>query len=383
MIAEVGGGSTLLTIVRGGEIPASQSFNLGSIRMQEMLSTAGELPERAAELLRQHIEGTISLAKKSLHMRAVRDFVAIGGDARFAAQQAGEKLDGADEVYTVDVKRLSALVDDLVPRRAEDIAREYRLPFADAETLVPALLVYQALLGATRADRIIVSPVTMRDGLLVDLPRYISGEPDPALVHSILLSAKNIGARYQYDAKHAEHVAALAVRLYDAMQKEHGLSPRHRLLLEVAALLHEVGKFVSSRAHHKHSYYLIQNAEILGLKRDDIGIVARVARYHRKAMPKLAHPEYVNLSHDGRMVINKLGAILRVADALDKGHWQQLRGFEVEQQEQELVIYVKGAGDLTLERRAIAAKADLFEEIFGLKVRLEEGAPPGRAGGES
>ena len=164
----------------------------------------------------------------------------------------------------------------------------------------------------------------------------------------------------------------MATRLFDSLQGEHGLSERHRLLLEVAALMHEAGKFVATRAHHKHSYYVIANAEILGLSRSEIDVVAQVARYHRRSMPKTTHVEYTAMPRDQRMTVNKLAAILRVADALDKGHWQQVHAFQAEQHRQELVLYVQGAGDLGLERLALRTKSDLFEDVFGLKVRLEE-----------
>lgn len=373
MIAEVGGGSTLLTILRGGEITASQSYNLGSIRMQEMLATSGEPPVRAAELLRQFIANVIEMARKSLRLKSVKTFLAVGGDARFTVSQTAEGSP-SPALQSVEALELDALVEKCIPLRPEELTRTYAMDFADAETLVPALLVYQALLHATGAEKMIVSQVSMRDGLLLDLPRYVAGQEDPELTKSIILSAKTIGAKYRCDPKHAEHVAYIAVRLFDRMQKEHRLSPRHRLLLQVAGLIHEAGRFVSSRAHHKHSYYLVANAEILGLRRQEIETVAHVARYHRRSMPKASHFDYMALPRDQRMVVNKLGAILRVADALDKGHWQQVRRFEVEREDQDLVIYVKGAGDLILERRAVATKDDMFEDIFGMRIRLEEQA---------
>ena len=371
IIAEVGGGATLLTILRRGEIVASQSHNVGSVRMRELLSADGLAPEKAAELLRRQIANVIKLAGKTLKLKSVKAFIAIGGDARFAAEQVG-RMDRKSLIQAVDRKDLNSFIESVVTLGPVEIARAYQLPFSDAETLVPALLVYQALLDATAARTMLVSKVSMRDGLLLDLPRYIAGREDPELSESIKASARTIATRYDCDEDHAEHVAAIAVQLFDSLQDEHGLSQRHRLLLEVACILHEVGKFVATRAHHKHSYYLIDNAEILGLSRSEIEMVALVARYHRRSIPKTSHLEYTALPRDQRMVVDKLAAILRVADAVDKGHWQQLREFHVEQDRQEMVLYVKGAGDLALERMALRLKSDLFEDVYGLKVRIEE-----------
>jgi len=371
LVAEVGGGDALVAILRGGDIAASQGYNLGSIRMQEMLSTSQETPARAAELIRQHVENSIHLMAKGLHLRSVKTFLAVGGDARFAAEQVGEPLPD-NSLTAVDAEQMDRLVQDCMPRTPDELSRTYGIPFADAETLVPALLVYQALLHATRANQMIVSQVSMRDGLLLDLPRYLTGEENPVLAQSIVNSARSIAERYQCDLNHAEQVTNLALRFFDELQAEHALPPRCRLLLRVAALLHDVGTFVNARAHHKHSYYLIANSEIFGLQRNDLAVVAQVARYHRRAMPKSTHPEYIALPREQRMVVNKLAAMLRLADALDRGHCRQVSDFSVEYQGQDLTIYVRGAADLTLERRALADKADLFEEVFGMHVRLEE-----------
>ena len=136
-------------------------------------------------------------------------------------------------------------------------------------------------------------------------------------------------------------------------------------------MLHEAGSYVSNRAHHKHSYYLIANSEIFGLTRNELEIVAQVARYHRQAMPKPTHLPYMALPRDQRMVISKLAALLRVADALDQGHQQRIREVRCKRGDEELTLQVAASGDLILEARSLEAKGDLFEEIYGLGVRLE------------
>jgi exopolyphosphatase/guanosine-5'-triphosphate,3'-diphosphate pyrophosphatase len=247
----------------------------------------------------------------------------------------------------------------------------YGLPFANAETLVPALLVNQALLAASGADRMMVAGVSMRDGLLLDLTNQLAGREDPVLAESVLQSARTIGEKYGYDAGHAELVAELSVRLFDELARDHGLAARQRLLLQAAAVLHEIGSFVSSRAHHKHSYYLIVNSEIFGLRQWERQIVALVARYHRRATPRLTHEEYRTLPRTPRLQINRLAAILRVADALAGGQGQQMLKFRAERRDDDLVLGVPGVTDFSAEERALAKKADLFEDVYGMKVRLE------------
>jgi exopolyphosphatase/guanosine-5'-triphosphate,3'-diphosphate pyrophosphatase len=371
LIAEVGGGSTLMTLLENGEIANSLSLRLGSIRLQEILTTSQDPPERSAELLRHQIDKVLSSHRRSLTLKDVRSFVAMGGDARFAARHVGKPTTSAD-LHTIERKQFDAMVTRLEGDTAEQLGKRHGLPFADAETLIPALLVYQKLLHDTRAHQIIVSSVSMRDGLLLDLARHVTGEEDESITEGVIHSAMALAEKYRVDLRHAEHVAEVSVRLFDELQADHGLRPRHRLLLRVAGLVHELGGFVGTPAHHKHSYYLIVHSEIFGLNRDEIEIVAHVARYHRRSAPKPSHTEYASLPRETRIVINKLAAILRVADALSRGRLYPGSDLRLERQGDDLIIQVPGASDLTLERRALAVRRDLFEDIYGMSVRVEE-----------
>ncbi|HUT01345.1 MAG TPA: Ppx/GppA phosphatase family protein [Phycisphaerae bacterium] len=371
LVVEVGGGSALLTILQAGQIVASESYALGSIRLQEALSIRDEAPERAADLIRHQIAGVMAGITTTLPMKKVKTFVAVGGDVRFASHQIGRPT-GSPQLSLIKRKKFDRLVErcqGLIPER---LTRQYDLSHGEAETLVPALLVYQALIHETAAKEIIASDTSMRDGLLLDLARNVTGHEDEELTEGVIQSARAICEKYRCDAAHSAHVTELAIRLFDELREQHRLSGRHRLLLRVAAMLHEAGVYVSGRAHHKHSYYLISNAEVFGLNAEEVEVVALVARYHRRGAPKPSHVEYISLPREKRMVVSKLAAILRVADALDRGHAQQVRDVHLERTSDELVITVHGAADLALERRAMEKKADLFEDICGMTVRLEE-----------
>lgn len=371
MIVDVGGGSTRITILKKGQIAASNDFDIGSIRMRDMLLVSNEPPARAAETLRRHVANTVEYAKKAMGLKKPQAFIAIGAGARFAAQHAGERFLMSD-LSEVGRRDLERFIDKCVSLEPSVLARTYNTPLVDAERLVPGLLVYNALLHATHTSTMLVSDVTMREGLLLDLPRYVTGHEDPELTESILTSAKTIAAKYSDDVRHSEQVAELSVRIFDALHKDHGLMPRHRLLLQVAAQLHEIGKFIGSRGHNRHSQYLISNTGILGLRRSDIRVIAQVARYHRGGPPKSSHLEYIQMPRKQRNVVNKLAAMLRVADALYKGHLHPVEEFDVRRQGSELVVTVRGNVDMILPRRALAIKGDFFEDMFGMKVRLEQ-----------
>jgi len=370
LVADVGGGSTLLTVLHHGEIAASQSLRLGSIRLQETLSTSDETPQRSAELYRQQIAREMLAPQRDLSLETIDRFVAVGGDARFAAKQIGRRGDPPDAAV-IRRKPFDELVAHCERMTAEELSTRYGISFAEAETLNPALQIYQILWRKTHAESMIVSSVSMRDGLLLEMAREVTGREDVALAESIVQSALSLAHKYQVDIRHAEMVAELSVRLFDELQADHGLGSRYRILLRVAAILHEIGGFVSNRAHHKHTYYLIANSEVFGLSREERRIVAQVARYHRRSTPKPVHTDYMILPRQTRIAINKLAALLRVADALARGHVEQARDLQMQRLGDELVIYVAGGGDLFLEQRAIDAKGNLFEEIYGMRIRLE------------
>jgi len=371
LIVDVGGGSTLLTVLDNGEISTALSLHLGSIRLQEMLSTSEESPQRSAELLRQQVTNETAGLKRSLPLKSIESFVAVGGDARFAARETG-KPNPAAELVTIERAAFDKLVRRCEGQTAQELAKRHGLPFAEAETIGPALLVYQILLQKTRARQVIVSKVSIRDGLLLDLARSVTGQEDEVLLKGVIHSAMAIAEKFRIDLDHAQNVAELAVGLFDELQADHGLGARHRLLLRVAGLLHEVGSVVSGRAHHKHTYYLISNSEIFGLGRDEIVMVAHISRYHRHGIPKPSHIEYMSLPRKTRVEINKLAALLRVADALARGHLRNVSELRFERQGDELIVSVPGGANLLLERRAIDTKGDLFEDIYGMRVRLEE-----------
>ncbi|NLS95887.1 MAG: Ppx/GppA family phosphatase [Planctomycetaceae bacterium] len=371
LIADVGGGSTLLIVLEEGEIAASYSLRLGSIRLQELFLTGEDLAGRSGDVLGPHITKIVTAAEGSVSLDNIRSFVAVGGDVRFAAQKIGTTTESQD-LYNVAASDFNRLVTECEHLSVEQTARKHGLPIADAETLMPALLIYRALLRRTKVDEMIVSRVSMRDGLLLDLARNVSDEEDREIIEGVLHSARTLAEKYRVDPAHARDVAALSIRLFDEFQSDHGLAARERLLLHVAAILHEVGGYVAAGSHHKHSYYLIRYSELFGLTPREVHLVAHIARYHRRSVPKPSHLDYMSLPREQRVVVSKLAAILRACDAVARGQIRNPQSLRFERQDDEFIIFVPGVNNLVLERKAIAAKGDMFEDIYGMRIRLEE-----------
>jgi exopolyphosphatase/guanosine-5'-triphosphate,3'-diphosphate pyrophosphatase len=181
----------------------------------------------------------------------------------------------------------------------------------------------------------------------------------------VLASADAVGHRFRFDRAHGHHVAMLATRLFDDLHEEHGLSGRDRLLLQTASLLHDVGLYVSLREHHKHSQYLLAASQIFGLSNEETAIVSNIARYHRGRSPQESHLPFLALDRGDRLLVTKLAAILRVANALDAEHLQKVRDVRIIRGDNSWLLEMDGSGDITMEQMAARARTDMFVEVFG------------------
>lgn len=373
LLVEVGGGSADLSFLRRGEPVYSGTYALGAVRMRQSLASWHGGHDQRVKLFRRTVQNIVEDIRREVPLREARHFVALGGDARFAAEQVlGEAAEPGPRA--VPRERFTAYCEEMAALDDEQLVERYRLPLAEVETLVPALLVYRELLLETQAAVVLVPEASLRAGLLLDMVRTEQGLGIEDFSRQVLGSAAALGDKYRYDAPHARHVALLAAKLFDELHSEHGMGGRDRLLLEVAALLHDVGIFVSLRSHHKHSQYILSVSEIFGLGREDMAVISNIARYHRRAAPNKSHLPYMALDAEARVRVNKLGAILRVANALDADHLQKVRDVRVVREEDQWVLEAEGGGDLTLERLAALARADLLVEVFGRKVAFREAA---------
>jgi exopolyphosphatase / guanosine-5'-triphosphate,3'-diphosphate pyrophosphatase len=364
LLVEVGGGSVDVTRLENGQPVQAGVFPLGAIRLRQRLGVWFGSHEQRIRLLTAQVDTTVGEIVTEVPVGDTAFVVALGSDMRFAAGRLIEDGDGS--VAEIGRRAFMEFAQNVEKCDEDELVSRYRLSPIDAETLVPALLVYRALIDATAAQTIVVPEVSLRAGLLIDLIGGSAAEADFA--PQVLASAMTLGTRYRSDVDHVKHVARLATQLFDHLAAEHGLSTRDRLLLEVAALLHDIGVFVSLRGHHKHSMYLLQASEIFGLTRDDMQIVANIARYHRRGLPQKTHPEFMRLDRDERVRVTKLAALLRLANALDAEHMQKVTDLGVREEDGRWVIELRGRGDFTMERMAATSRADLMVDVFGKHV---------------
>ena len=375
LVVEIGGGSGDLTILLDGVPKFSGTYALGAIRLRQSLGTWQGPHDRRVRLLARHIHNVVEDLKREVTLHDVRHFIALGGDMRFVVSRLHQD-DAPDQRHAlVGREEFLRLCDELSALPSETLVERFRLGPVDAETLVPALLAYRALLEETDARSIVVPRASLRLGLLLDLARGEEAARMADLSRLVMASAVALGEKYHFDATHGHAVAHLATRLFDDLRVEHGLDDHDRLLLMVAALLHDIGIHVNRNGHHKHTQYLVSASDIFGLTRDDLAVVANVTRYHRRALPQKSHLPYAQLDRETRVRVSKMSALLRVANALDAEHMQKVWDVRVLRRPDEWALEVEGTGDFTMERLMVQSRADLFAEVFGWKLAFRE---PGR-----
>jgi len=367
IVVEVGAGSTEILVIGKGKLLYSHTYRLGSFRLRETLEHIP--PDRIFGAMELQIQRTVRLVGHNIASLASPILLALGSDVSFAASQLNKGWD-KQQVTSVTTDKLKKFTEKIFKLATEQMVKQFGLSFPSAETVAPSLLTVSQLAKNYKLKSVHISPHSMRQGVLWSM---VSGRTwSPEFRNLILNSAIELGRRYKFDELHALHVAHTCSILCKELSTLHQLSDRDELLLNVAALLHEIGLFISHRAHHKHSMYVISQSEIFGLSSSDLKIVALVARYHRKSVPSTRHALFGSLDRTDRIRVFQMAALLRIATALDRSYQQRLKDFTVASTENTVIIGVKETIDTSLESHALVLKGNLFQTVFGKKIILHK-----------
>ncbi len=375
VVLDVGGGSSEIALVAHGEILEVETHDVGGVRLLER--AGGAPPERALRLFQDTLKTSRFPILDYFRRRRVERFVGTGGNietiaALLSANGLAKGADGERKPSRVTMVRLRKTLLALARLTPEERIARHGLRADRADVIVPAGCIFEYVGTRIRARDVWVPHVGLVDGVLMDVARSVGAEGLKALeVSQTRNAAVAIARKYDVDARHANHVARLALSLFDHTRAIHGLSKRDRLLLELAALLHEVGNFIGVSGHHRHAYYIISQSPILGLSDVEMEIVANVARYHRKAPPDPSHEAYRALDDYDRDRVRSLAALLRVADALDHDHRQRVAAVRAKPRGDELRLTLKTRGDVSLDAWSLEDKGDLFRSEFGLNPVLK------------
>ncbi|XXY52193.1 Ppx/GppA phosphatase family protein [Sorangium sp. So ce269] len=381
LLVDIGGGSTELTLLRGRGALFSRSLPVGTVRMVEtFLEDRRPVNPGHRRLVEEYVDRVMVEATREIVEllgpgSGVDLLVGTGGNIETLADLCPVPS-GAAEGRAIDVAAMSRLLDEMAPKTPEERAQIYGLRPDRADTIVPAATILSRISQAFAQPLIVAPGVGLKEGVLVDLAHaHFLGPDFRGEAAAVSDACTRLGRRYHFDEQHGALVARFAERLFDDLAPRHRLGQRDRILLRAAALLHDVGDFVRYEGHHKHSYYIIINSDLMGLTQEERAIVANIARYHRKSPPSMEHDNFRALSRDARAKVKAMASILRIADALDREHRAKVAEVSGRIEADTLVLEVQGGEDRALEEWTVVAKAGMLRDALGLEVRMVDATP--------
>ena len=380
VVIDIGGGSVEITLGTATAIQLARSFKIGAIRLTERLVHSDPLSARDERRMVKHVLGEIN--------RYCEQIVAVGFDrvigtsgtilsmGAVAATAARGTPPSELRNLHVSAKQIRRLRKEVV---GLDLEQRLAIPGLDprrADLIVSGAVLLDTILRRLGAEELTLCDLALREGLVLDYIRR--NRRQIAQIDSIpdvrRRSTLELAERCNYYAEHAQQVVRLALALFDQTRAIHGLTDREREWLEYAALMHDLGAHISYTGHHKHSYYLIKNGDLRGFHPDEIEVMALVARYHRRGVPRRSHDEYAQLVSPLRRTVRTLASILRVAESLDRSHAQSISGVEVHDRGKDILLTLHSSGDAELEVWAASRHLEPFEQLVGKPVRIDVAA---------
>ncbi|CAK6693860.1 Ppx/GppA phosphatase family protein [Synechococcus sp. BA-124 BA4] len=384
LILDIGGGSTELILADGSDARELTSTRIGAVRLQRDFIHEDPMPPARLTFLRAFIQGSLEPAvervKRQLRPGEVPVMVGTSGTATaLAALVAAEqertplRLQGfrmSREQIDQQVNRLTTLTPE--QRRSLPAINERR-----AEIIVPGALVLQQAMAMLQTAEMVISERALREGLIVDWMLRHDLIVDRFAYQSGIRrrTVLQLAQRYGVDQTRADRVAQHALSLYDRCRGVlHHDEGEGRQLLWAAAMLHGSGQHINIGAYHKHSWYLIRHGDLLGYSETEQLMVAAIARYHRRSLPKKRHEAWLLLpGREQRRAVNAMAMLLRLAASLDRRPTPAVAGLRISCSTSELSIGLEPASglDLSLERWSLHACAEPLAEATGVKLLVE------------
>ncbi|MCB1195541.1 hypothetical protein KDK77_05090 [bacterium] len=367
VLFSIGTGSTHFASIEKGNLKNIQFLKFGTLRLIDELSTE-ITPQKIKDVIDPFVSTMVDDVARMSPAKKSDLLILVGATVRSLVDiEQGKKSE--KNIAVLSREKFYALFQKIAASSIDDLVKTYGISDPIACGLTPCCNLIDNLLKNISAESIIVPSINTRDILIKAELQRLSNTPDP-FEKEIISSVEFIGEKYRYNPEHARTVADLALLLFDKMMDIHNLGQRERLMLEIATLLRDIGKFINSRQHHKHSFYIINNSAIPGFTDEERNIVATVARYHRKAAPSTSHIEYMSLSSENKVLVCKLASLLRLAGSLERTHTGKVAIKKLFHDEESLTIQLNGSTDLTKEQWLIKTQCGLFTDTFGLKIIL-------------
>ena len=373
VVMDIGGGSLELALSADGLVERLISLPLGAIRVTEEYLVA-PARKKGMRKLRKHVRSELREHVSARHWHTAR-IVCSGGTFTSLATiyLARTGIENAKTVHGTVIPRveLEHIVDLLYNMSTGERQSVPGLNAARADIIVGGLSVAAEVAARLDAKELVVSAYGIREGILLESAHVKPESADPGEARE--RSVRELAEKSHYEEPHARHVLKLALQIFDSIGQRLGCTSDDRKLLTDAALLHDIGYHISYDKHNKHSYHLVEHAELLGMTPADQILVANVARYHRGAEPKKKHANYGGLDKALRETIKRLSAILRVADGFDRGHTGAVAEVKVRWMERALrltAVPTRQTDKLRLELWGASRKSNLLAELAGVPVEI-------------
>ena len=370
-VADLGGGSLELSLLRDHNVVQSSQLGVGTVRLMTTLGINGVVSPAQADQVRKYFRALLESRLIPRPNLGGELAVALGGNAESLADLApGPREHG---LSTLELTLLRERLPDLLRRDVESRMKVYGVRRDRADVMGIAGLIFLTLGRYLNLNTLAIPRVGIREGLLREIAREVFSRKEPhrydGQARELLSGTRVFARRLDSDRRHAEHIRELSLQLFDQLQPVHHLPAESRVLLESAALLHDVGHTVSNKGHHKHGEYLTLNGDIAGLNGRDRSLVAAVVRYHnRKAEPSDNHPSYGALNNSDKRLASRLASILRIAEGLDHSHRQRISSVQAKFQRGAVGLQLVARGDAAEDVRDATRSAELFEHEFHVRL---------------
>jgi len=368
-VVDVGGGGMQITIFSKGKVITTQHLGLGTIRMQEQLAKKSCSLEQYELQIEELVEKELNVFMAMFTEQVkVKNLIIIGD---YIMEVAG-KVTGKKHENLMETNDFLAFLDDLDKKTVEQISEELNLSNENDSLIIPYMIIFKCMARKMKAEKIWAPGVIVSDGIAYDYAqKHKLCKPVHDFDADVISAARNLSARYMSYSPHIDALTKMSTMIFQAIQKVHGMGSRELLLLQVAAILHDCGKFVSLANGPDCAYDIIMASEIIGLSHLEREIVASTVRYNTRPLDPYERVAD-KMDVQSYMTAAKLAAILRVSNALDRSHKQKFSTIKVVLKNKELLITVETKDDIILEKGLLANKSDSFEAIFGIKPVLRE-----------
>ena len=374
---DIGGGSVEIVTALGSHIEEISSLELGAVTLTDNFIASDPIRSEEYQKLRKRVRKELKNALSGEEM-PVQCLIGSGGTmTSIAAMVMALRKEGYGSIHGYEVLR-SEVVHLLAMLLRKDVTERRSIPGLHpdrADIIVAGVTVVDELMEFFASNILIINERGIREGLILKALKKQSLLPAAPRPKNWREGVLEFARSCHNDEEHSRHVAKLALAIFAALADIFSLGAKERQILEGAALLHDVGYFISYADHHKHSYHLVRHADLFGFTPRDRELIALVARYHRKALPKKKHEGYARLTLQDQLLVRRLGGILRLADGLDRRRAGVVTTVDCSLSPSTFMLRLHGEGDISVELFGGKAKGDLFETAFDKKLILVPAQP--------